>query len=83
MEGVSAAMADLMKLVAQSGADMKKDITDASNYVDPNTQKHELSQEQLLNIQFNMGQYNAMLEAASSISKSVTDMAKTLAQRSS
>ena len=37
----------------------------------------------MLMIQFEIGQYNAMVEMLSSISKSLTDMMKTLAQRSS
>ena len=42
-----------------------------------------ISQEQMLLIQFEIGQYNAMVEMLSSVSKSLTDMMKTLAQRSS
>ena len=43
--------------------------------------KEELGQKEMLNIQFQLGQYNAMLEAASSIAKGTTEMLKTLAQR--
>lgn len=42
-----------------------------------------ISQEEMLVVQFEIGQYNAMVEMLSSISKSLTDMMKTLAQRSS
>ena len=42
-----------------------------------------LYQTEMLNVQFYMGQYNALLEMTSTISKSLTDMMKTLAQRSS
>ena len=45
--------------------------------------KEELGQKEMLNIQFQLGQYNAMLEAASSIAKGTTEMLKTLAQRTS
>jgi type III secretion protein F len=45
--------------------------------------KEELGQQEMLNIQFQLGQYNAMLEAASSIAKGTTEMLKTLAQRTS
>ena len=38
-------------------------------------------QTEMLNIQFYMGQYNALLEMTSTVSKSLTDMMKTLAQR--
>ena len=37
----------------------------------------------MLEMQFYIGQYNAILEMVSSVSKSLTDMMKTLAQRTS
>ncbi len=40
-----------------------------------------INQEDLLEIQFAMGQYNAKLETLSSITKSIQDMLKSLAQR--
>jgi type III secretion protein F len=43
----------------------------------------EISQAQMLQLQFEIGQYNAMMEVVSTVSKSLTDMMKTLAQRSS
>lgn len=42
-----------------------------------------IDQTDMLEVQFYIGQYNAMLEMVSSVSKSLTDMMKTLAQRSS
>lgn len=41
----------------------------------------EIDQTQLLELQFAMGQYNAKLETVSSITKSIQDMLKSLAQR--
>ncbi len=41
----------------------------------------EVDQMQMLEMQFAMGQYNAKLEAVSSMTKSMTDMLKSLAQR--
>lgn len=41
----------------------------------------ELDQTQLLELQFQVGQYNAMLEMTSTISKALTDEAKQIAQR--
>ena len=35
----------------------------------------------MLQLQFDMGNYNAMVEATSSVTKGLTDTAKTLAQR--
>ena len=40
-----------------------------------------IDQGQLLEMQFAMGQYNAKLEAISSMTKSIQDMLKSLAQR--
>lgn len=40
-----------------------------------------IDQTQLLELQFAMGQYNAKLETVSSITKSIQDMLKSLAQR--
>ena len=46
------------------------------------SQGDELSTEQMLAMQFEVGQYNAMMEALSTVTKSMTDMMKSLAQRS-
>ena len=46
-------------------------------------QGDEISSEQMMAMQFEIGQYNAMMEALSSVTKSLTDMMKSLAQRSS
>jgi type III secretion protein F len=43
--------------------------------------KEELGPEELLPLQFEMGQYTALMEATSSVTKSVTEMLKSLAQR--
>ena len=43
--------------------------------------KENVGPEELLPIQFEMGQYTALMEAASSVTKSITEMLKSLAQR--
>ena len=43
--------------------------------------KDEVSPEDMMALQFEVGQYNAMLESLSSVTKSMTDMMKSLAQR--
>lgn len=55
-------------------AEIKEALTNAhgSNDLDPM---------QMLDLQFKMGQFNAMVEATSSVTKGLTDTAKTLAQR--
>jgi len=40
-----------------------------------------LSQEQLVQLQFQVGQYNTMMESLATVTKSMTDMMKSLAQR--
>ena len=42
-----------------------------------------LSQEQMLDLQFQVGQYNAMLEMVSTVTKSLVDECKQIAQRAS
>ncbi len=42
----------------------------------------EVSQEQLTALQYQMGQYNAKIEALSALTKSIQDTLKSLAQRS-
>ena len=41
----------------------------------------DLDPMQMLDLQFKMGKFNAMVEATSSVTKGLTDTAKTLAQR--
>ncbi|GHT82127.1 hypothetical protein FACS1894116_05890 [Betaproteobacteria bacterium] len=67
----------LMASVEAKATSMQGQIEDATK------SKDELEQMDLLNIQFQLGQYNAMMEASSSIAKGTTDMLKTLAQRTS
>ena len=47
------------------------------------SQGGELSNEQMITLQFQVGQYNTLMEALSTVTKSMTDMMKRLAQRSS
>ena len=46
-------------------------------------QGEELSNEQMISLQFSVGQYNTLMESLSTVTKSMTDMMKSLAQRSS
>ena len=41
----------------------------------------KLSQEDMVSLQFQVGQYNAMMESLATVTKSMTDMMKSLAQR--
>ncbi len=55
---------------------------DLTTTMDALMQGDEISSEQMMAMQFQIGQYNAMMEALSSVTKSMTDMMKSLAQRS-
>ena len=44
-------------------------------------QGDELSNEQMISLQFAVGQYNTLMESLSTVTKSMTDMMKSLAQR--
>jgi type III secretion protein F len=81
------AVRTLMTAVQTKSQNLESEISDATSRTvknaEGNTVQAELRQEEVLELQFNIGQYNALLEAASSIAKGTTDMLKTLAQRTS
>jgi type III secretion protein F len=75
------AVNQLMTAVQTRSAGLETEISEATARTDAQGNKIELKQEEILELQFNIGQYNALLETASSIAKGTTDMLKTLAQR--
>ena len=75
-------VSDLMQTCCDNINDAGKTLSDKMKVL-LDTQNGEISQTQMLQLQFEIGQYNAMLEMVSTVSKSLTDMMKTLAQRSS
>lgn len=62
--------------IAKKGQDLQTKMTDL-------LASGEASPEQMLDLQFEVGQYNAMMESLSTVTKSMTDMLKSLAQRTS
>ena len=81
MSGVSTQGLDLGKMF-NTGVDSISDKGKAlQTRMDALMGKDEVSPEDMLAIQFEMGQYNAMLESLSSVTKSLTDMLKSLSQR--
>ncbi|MDR2442235.1 MAG: EscF/YscF/HrpA family type III secretion system needle major subunit [Deltaproteobacteria bacterium] len=50
---------------------------------DMTSQKGGITQEDMIQLQFEMGQYNALVESMSNITKSLTDTLKSLAQKTS
>ncbi|MDR0379890.1 MAG: EscF/YscF/HrpA family type III secretion system needle major subunit [Candidatus Accumulibacter sp.] len=75
--GLSQAVFELMGTVQNRSSTLEKEINEKVGNGD------QLEQQDLLKMQFEIGQYNALIETASSIGKGVTDMLKTLAQRTS
>ena len=73
---VSQMFADFQTAIAAKGNKIQSDMNDIT------AEGKELGQEQMLQMQFEINQYNTMLETVSTISKSLTDEAKQLAQRS-
>lgn len=73
-QGILQVFNNLGKKVQDAGGELNDQINAAldANEVDPI---------EMLQLQFNMGRYNAMVEATSSCVKGLTDTAKTLAQR--
>ena len=64
----------IQQSIATKGTELQKEMEEISK-------GSTLSQEQMLQMQFEVNQYNTLLETASTISKSLTDEAKQLAQR--
>ena len=62
-------------------AGLEKDGQALQDKINSLGSKGTVDQKDLLEMQFAMGQYNAKLEAVSSITKSLQDMLKSLAQR--
>lgn len=71
---------DVGKIFNQGVSGLNKDGESLQAKISAASGKN-LSQGDLLQIQFEMGQYNAKLEMVSSITKSMQDMLKSLAQR--
>ena len=60
--------------ITNKGADLQTRMNDLVG-------KENLGPEELLPLQFEMGQYTALMEATSSVTKSITEMLKSLSQR--
>ncbi|MCG8566386.1 MAG: hypothetical protein MI747_15020 [Desulfobacterales bacterium] len=71
---INTAFNDLKTKVNAAAEELNTEIASALSGKD-------LDPMQMLNLQFRMGKFNAMVEATSSVTKGLTDTAKTLAQR--
>ncbi len=72
---------DVGQLFQNGTAGLADDGAKLQEMMDQISSSESVDQEQLLELQFAMGQYNAKLETLSSITKSIQDMLKSLAQR--
>ena len=77
----SAGGIDVGQLFQNATQGLDKDGQALQAKMDAISSSGEIDQMQLLEMQFAMGQYNAKLETVSSITKSIQDMLKSLAQR--
>ena len=73
---VSQMFENTLQGISTKGSDLNTKMAELAN-------GEELSNEQMISLQFEVGQYNTMMEALSTVTKSMTDMMKSLAQRSS
>lgn len=67
---------DNMDAISDKGKALEQKMNEISN-------GGEVGPEQMLALQFEMGQYNALLESISTVTKSLTDSMKSIAQRAS
>lgn len=72
---------DMGSMFRNATASLDRDGKALQSKIDALSSKDKVDQKDLLEMQFAMGQYNAKLEAMSSITKSLQDMLKSLAQR--
>jgi type III secretion protein F len=82
-DGLSQAVLQLMQAVQGQSKELRGELEQKVGATDEQGNKVQLEQQDLLELQFEIGQYNALIETASSVGKGVTDMLKTLAQRTS
>ena len=71
---INSMFASIQQTIATKGNELQSEMEQIS-------QGSTLSQEQMLQMQFEVNQYNTLLETASTISKALTDEAKQIAQR--
>ena len=71
---INSMFASIQQTIAAKGNELQSEMEHSS-------QGSTLSQEQMLQMQFEVNQYNTLLETASTISKALTDEAKQIAQR--
>lgn len=72
-------IADIFSKINQTIAESGDKLSAAMNSIGDN----KISDQDMLKLQFQVNMYNTLLETASTISKSLTDEAKQLAQRAS
>ena len=72
---------DMGALFRNATSSLDADGKALQSKIDTISQSDQVSQKDLLELQYAMGQYNAKLESISSVTKNLQDMLKSLAQR--
>ncbi|MBQ9536367.1 MAG: type III secretion protein [Desulfovibrionaceae bacterium] len=72
---------DIGKIFNTGVAGLEKDGKALQDKINSISSNGDINQADLLKLQYAMGQYNAKLETISSVTKSMQDMLKSLAQR--
>lgn len=76
-----AAGVDLNKLFTNGLSSINTKGKELQDKIDALMSKEKVNPEDMIQVQFEMGQYNAFMESISTITKSLTDTMKSLAQR--
>ena len=72
---VNAAFSSILQAIQTREDELKTSMSDLEG-------EQQISDQEMLRLQFQVNQYNVFLETASTITKALTDQAKQMAQRS-
>lgn len=72
---VNAAFSSILQAIQTREYELKTSMSDLKG-------EQQISDQEMLRLQFQVNQYNVFLETASTITKALTDQAKQMAQRS-
>lgn len=72
---VNAAFSSILQAIQTREDELKTSMSDLKG-------EQQISDQEMLRLQFQVNQYNVFLETASTITKALTDQAKQMAQRS-
>lgn len=82
IDATSSHVGDIGSFLTSSLDKLKKSGDDFQNRIKQMTENEGgITHEAMLQLQFEMGQYNALIESVSNVTKSLTDTLKSLAQK--